>query len=95
MSGPYDVPDRLRELHEGYTWAVNAAIEEGREDLAWRLADDYLRDAMQAMTESGDGCDRPDCVICARPEDGAPPRMARQRGWVSSLRRRFSGRPIA
>jgi hypothetical protein len=65
--------DRLRELHDEYAWEVNAAISEGREDLVWRLVDDYVEAAMREMTgDYGSGCDRPDCTMCVRPP--RPPR---------------------
>jgi hypothetical protein len=40
---------RLRELHEYYVWQVNAAVEEGRDDLVAELADDYLEVALAEM----------------------------------------------
>ena len=40
---------RLRELHEFYVWQVNAAVEEGREDLVEQLADEYLEEALAEL----------------------------------------------
>jgi hypothetical protein len=40
---------RLRELHELYVWQVNAAVEEGRDDLVAELADEYLEAALAEM----------------------------------------------
>jgi hypothetical protein len=63
-----DEAHRLRELHDAYTWEVNAAIAEGREDLVWRLVDEYLESAMVMLTEGyGSGCTKPDCTMCASP----------------------------
>jgi hypothetical protein len=80
---------RLRELHDAYVWRVNAAVGEGREDLIWRLVDDYLDEAMQMMTDQyADACGRPDCTVCNRP----PPERARpvsRRRWL----RFFAGGP--
>jgi hypothetical protein len=73
--------ERLRELHDAYAWEVNAAIEEGREDLVWRLVDEYLDRAVSELTDGyGTGCDRPGCAVCRRP------RRERRRRW--SWRRR-------
>jgi hypothetical protein len=66
---------RLRDLHDEYVWEVNAAIQEGREDLVWRLVDDYLYQAMRAMTDAYTGaCERPDCAMCGRPRQIRPRR---------------------
>src|SRR5215211_7926432 len=40
---------RLRELHELYIWHVNAAVEEGRDDLVAELADEYLEAALAEL----------------------------------------------
>jgi hypothetical protein len=65
---------RLHDLHEHYVWLVNAAIEEGREDLVWRFSDEYLVEAMRLMTEEHENaCDRVDCSVCARPRPAPPP----------------------
>jgi hypothetical protein len=40
---------RLRELHELYIWQVNAAVEEGRDDLVAELADEYLEAALAEL----------------------------------------------
>jgi hypothetical protein len=58
---------QLRELHDAYVWEVNAAIGEDRPDIAWRLADDYLDEALRLIA-SGEtpGCTQPDCTVCAR-----------------------------
>jgi hypothetical protein len=71
--------DRLRELHDDYAWEVNAAIAEGREDLVWRLVDDYAEAALRMLADDyGSGCDRPDCAMCHRP----PPPRRRRRRWL-------------
>jgi len=72
MTTDADPAGRLQVLHETYVWEVNAAIGEGREDLVWKLVDDYLAEAMQAMTDGFDpNCTRPDCAICAQPPAGS------------------------
>lgn len=76
--------ERLRELHETYVWKVNAAVGEGRDDLVWRLVDEYADRALRLMTaEHGTACGRPDCAMCHRPA-----RPARPAGW---FRRLFPG----
>jgi hypothetical protein len=40
---------RLRELHELYVWQVNAAVEEGRDDLVAELADEYFEVALAEL----------------------------------------------
>jgi hypothetical protein len=75
MPAQGDEDRRLRELHDEYAWEVNAAIEEGREDLVWRLVDDYLVRAMAEMTGAYENaCERPNCAVCTRPP--APTRRA-------------------
>jgi hypothetical protein len=65
-------------------WEVNAAVGEGRLDIVWQLADEYLDKALALMT-AGDapGCDHDDCVVCRRPR---PARPAPRRGWWSRFR---------
>jgi hypothetical protein len=78
--------ERLRELHETYVWKVNAAVGEGRDDLVWRLVDEYADRALRLMTaEQGTACGRPDCAMCHRPAPPARPPA----GW---FRRLFPGR---
>jgi hypothetical protein len=78
--------DVLRELHEVYIWEVNAAVGEGRMDLVQQLADEYTDQALELMTAMSSGCERPDCVICAR-RSPAPTVPARGR-WHWRSRRR-------
>ena len=55
---------RLRELHELYVWQVNAAVEEGRDDLVEQLADEYLEEALAELARSRpDGTD----AACVQP----------------------------
>jgi hypothetical protein len=77
--------EQLRELHDTYTWEVNAAVGEGRLDLVWGLADEYLDRALQLIT-SGEptGCERADCAVCQRPRPA--PRKPRHRGWLRRAR---------
>ncbi len=84
MAAPRDLTGALRDLHDDYVWQVNAAIEEGREDLVDKLVEQYLDDAMHTMTQAyPDPCDRPGCPACTGPESARQPR----RGWL----RRFFG----
>ena len=47
--------------------AVNAAIGEGRIDLVWGLADEYLDQALGLITGGEQtGCDVEDCAVCHR-----------------------------
>ena len=41
---------QLRALHDTYVWEVNAAVGEGRLDLVWQLADQYLDEALLIVT---------------------------------------------
>lgn len=77
--------EQLRELHDAYAWEVNAAVGEGRLDLVWQLADDYL-DQTLALMASGEpaGCERPDCPVCRRRH---PAPAGRRRGWFRRPRR--------
>jgi hypothetical protein len=76
MPAQEDEVRRLRDLHDEYVWKVNAAIQADREDTAWLLIDDYLDQAMRAMTDAI-VCVRPGCVLCGRPR----PVVARRRHW--------------
>jgi hypothetical protein len=59
---------QLRELHDTYVWEVNAAVGEGRLDLVWQLADEYLDEALRLVTGGEPaGCGRPECAVCQRP----------------------------
>jgi hypothetical protein len=73
---------QLRALHDTYVWEVNAAVGEGRLDLVWQLADQYLDEALLIVTGAeASGCENPDCTICCtgqRPVT-APPRRHRHR----------------
>ncbi|MFL6132168.1 MAG: hypothetical protein ACJ72A_05180 [Nocardioidaceae bacterium] len=60
--------EQLRELHDSYVWEVNAAVGEGRLDLVWQLADQYLDEALRLVTDGEPtGCGRPQCAVCQRP----------------------------
>ena len=41
--------DSLRDLHEQYVDAVNRAVAEERDDLVFRLADEYVNEATVLM----------------------------------------------
>jgi phage shock protein A len=49
MSAPDSTSQRLEYLREAYVYKVNAALEQGREDLAAELADDYLDEVRNAF----------------------------------------------
>jgi phage shock protein A len=49
MSAPDSTSKRLEYLREAYVDKVNAALEQGREDLAAELADDYLDEVRNAL----------------------------------------------
>ncbi len=51
MSTPHDPSQYLRDLHEQYADKVNRLLEEGREDLAWEVADAYPDEALRVMAE--------------------------------------------
>ena len=81
---------QLRELHDTYAWEVNAAVGEGRLDLVWQLADEYLDQAVALIT-GGEStwCGRTDCAVCHRPRP-APSLsrpLSRRRRWSRRARR--------
>jgi len=49
MSAADDTTELLEHLREAYVFKVNAALEQGREDLAAELADDYLDEVRSAL----------------------------------------------
>jgi hypothetical protein len=49
MAAP-TIRDELRELHDAYTWEVNAAVERDEEELTWRLSDEFTDRALRMMT---------------------------------------------
>ena len=77
--------ERLRALHDRYVWEVNAAIGEGRLDLVWELADQFLDEALEYIT-GGEvtACARTDCAVCnrSRPTVAVP----RRRRWSRRAR---------
>jgi hypothetical protein len=42
---------RLESLHDEYRDRVNAALDEGREDIARRISDEHTRKAMLVVSE--------------------------------------------
>jgi hypothetical protein len=81
-----DVDRRLRDLHDGYVWEVNAAVGEGRDDLVQQLVDEYFDAAIQMMNELyGGTCERPDCAICARPPAATQRSVPRRTKWWRRL----------
>jgi hypothetical protein len=72
--------EQLRELHDTYTWEVNAAVGEGRLDLVSLLADEYLNRALELIVGGEPtGCAREDCAVCHRPHRA--PSVSRRRRW--------------
>lgn len=49
MSAPDSASQQLEYLREAYVYKVNAALEQGRDDLASELADDYLEEVRKAL----------------------------------------------
>jgi hypothetical protein len=49
MSTADDPSQVLQHLREAYVFKVNAALAQGREDLAAELADDYLDEVRSAL----------------------------------------------
>ena len=78
--------ERLRALHDTYVWEVNAAVGEGRLDLVWELADQFLDEAMEFLT-AGEAttCGRSDCAVCdrSRRPTVVMPRRRRWRRWCT------------
>lgn len=49
MTIQLDIPStRLQKLQDEYTYRVNVLLDEGREDLAARVADEYLDELARA-----------------------------------------------
>jgi hypothetical protein len=49
MSAADETSQQLEYLREAYIFKVNAALEQGREDLANELAEDYLDEVRNAL----------------------------------------------
>lgn len=49
MDTTYGLTARLEELRDEYTYRINMVLEEGREDLAVKLSDEYLDDALRLL----------------------------------------------
>ena len=47
-----DLNDRLLALHDEYASAVNAALDENREELVRELADEFSSVALELMSDS-------------------------------------------
>jgi hypothetical protein len=54
MSAPDSTSQYLEYLRKVYVYKVNAALEQGREDLAAELADDYLEEVRNALELASD-----------------------------------------
>ena len=48
-----NVARRLELLHDEYRDRVNAALDEGREDIARRISDEHARRAMKVVADLG------------------------------------------
>jgi hypothetical protein len=48
-------PDILAELSDDYTYRVNLLLDEGREDLAARLAAEYERESLALLLQQNLG----------------------------------------
>jgi hypothetical protein len=82
--------EQLRLLHDTYAWEVNAAVGEGRLDIVWQLADQYLEEAVALITgDEPPGCGRADCVVCQRPR--ATPSDGRRHWWARRRRGTAAG----
>ncbi len=49
MNTATDLTARLEALREEYTYRVNMLLEEGREDLATKLSDEYFEEVLHAL----------------------------------------------
>ncbi len=52
MSATISLTEQLAVLRDDYTYRVNLLLDEGRDDLAARLADRYVDDAFRVMRGS-------------------------------------------
>ncbi|MDQ2748158.1 MAG: hypothetical protein M3Y44_01265 [Actinomycetota bacterium] len=53
MNTTYDLTTRLATLRDEYTYRVNMLLDEGREDLAAQMADDYVDEAARVLAHPG------------------------------------------
>lgn len=84
--------EQLRELHDAYVWEVNAAVGEGRLDLVWQLADQYLDEALRLVTaDQPAGCGNADCAVCHRPRPRPPVAQTRRPRWLRCPRSARAG----
>lgn len=49
MNTTIDLTARLETLRDEYTYRVNVVLEEGREDLATKISDEYLEEVLRAL----------------------------------------------
>ncbi len=52
MTATIDLTEELAALRDDYTYRVNLLLDEGRDDLAARLADRYVEDAFRVVRAS-------------------------------------------
>ena len=92
---PIPIDERLRLLHEHYTWQINAAVAEGRMDLVSELANDCQDEALALMLAAeGDTSSWRNQQTVETLEFGGWPRWrgARRVGTLASRFRRHSNR---
>jgi hypothetical protein len=51
MPAPISPADELRDLHDDYTWEVNAAVGRGEDLIVDRLAREYTDRALRLITD--------------------------------------------
>ncbi len=49
MNATLDLTTRLEQLRDDYTYRVNLLLDEGREDLAVKLSDEYVEAAARVL----------------------------------------------
>ena len=88
---PTSIDERLRHLHEHYTWQINAAVAEGRMDLVRELSNDCQDEALALMlTADGGTSSQPNQRMVETLELGGWPswRGGRKLGALASRFRR-------
>jgi hypothetical protein len=84
---PTPIDERLRLLHEHYTWQINAAVAEGRMDLVRELTNNCQDEALALMLAAeGDTSSQPTQRTVETLELGGLPssRDGRKRGGLVS-----------
>jgi hypothetical protein len=92
---PTPIDERLRLLHDHYTWQINAAVADGRMDLVRELANDCQDEALALiLAAEGETSSWPNQPTVETLEFGGWPRWreARRLGALASRFRRHSSR---